>query len=94
MQKLAPLDRYTEAELAKALRQQGYTVKEPGFDRRAITWNRTEPFPDHIDFKVEAVEKISQQVNEHDIQFTVTEPLVIDGKEVRPAIHTAELRIA
>jgi len=64
-------------------------------ERKAISWNRTAPFPEGVDFQAEALEKVREQITPELLWFDKTPeiPPAFDGDLGRPEIHRAVLRV-
>lgn len=78
----------TDGEMIREMERRGYVVRHKTEVRIPLTWNRTAPFPDGVDFKAEAVEKIGAQLTPDMLEFTTR-----DGGWPSVDIHTAKLRI-
>lgn len=89
------LDYLTDGELAVALVARGYVVRRASEARQVISWNRTAPFPEGLDFQTEALEKVREQITPELLWFSKTpaEPPAFDGDLGRPEIHRAVLRV-
>lgn len=79
---------FADVELAAELTKRGYIVRHKTEAQRQLSWNRTAPFPDGVDFKTEAVEKLREQIAPDLIDFEV-----MSAQEFRPEIHRAVLRV-
>jgi hypothetical protein len=60
-----------------------------------LSWNRTVPFPQGVDFEAEALEKLRAQITPEMIRFIVepAEAPAFEGDVGRPEIHRAILRV-
>lgn len=52
----------TDIQLIGMLQRRGYVVRHKSEARHSLSWNRTSPIPEGIDFQAEAVEKIREQI--------------------------------
>lgn len=77
-----------DAELIHELEKRGYIVRHKSEAFRALSWNRTAPFPDGVDFKAEAVEEIRKQIVQEMIRYDAR-----TGTDFGPEIHSATLRV-
>lgn len=59
----------TDAEMIAQLQKRGYVIRHKSEAREPLSWNRTMPFPDGVDFKAEAVEKLREQVTADILDF-------------------------
>lgn len=89
------LEMLSDLQLIQMLERRGYVVRDAREARYPLSWNRTAPFPEGTDFKVEAVEKIREQIMQQHIKFRVdpAEPPAFTGDPGRPEIHRAVLRV-
>ncbi|WBT40183.1 hypothetical protein [Hyphomicrobium sp. DMF-1] len=88
-------DAFHDTELIRVLEARGYVVRHKDEARIPLSWNRAAPFPEGLDFKAEAVERLREQITPGMIYFR-TEPAVppkFDGDLGRPEIRRAILRI-
>jgi hypothetical protein len=85
----------TDAELAAELQRRGYIVRHQSEARHPLSWNRTVPFPQGVDFEAEALEKLRAQITPEMIRFIVepAEAPAFEGDVGRPEIHRAILRV-
>lgn len=86
-------DAYADEDLVRiactrALERLGYVVRHKSEASRALSWNRTAPIPDNVDFKAEALAKLREQITPEMIRFEVD-----PGEGTQLAIHRAVLRI-
>ena len=90
-----PFEVLTDSELIAVLQRRGYVVKHESEARRPLSWSRTAPMPNGVDFKLEAVEKLREQITPDLISFMVTPAVApeFEGDLGSPEIHRAVLRI-
>jgi len=86
------LDTADEIALIRELERRGYVVRHKSEARRQLSWNRTKPIPDGVDFKAEALAKLREQITPDLISFEVRQGCG-DDTFMTPTIHTAILRI-
>lgn len=77
----------SDETLKKEMDRRGYVVM-PKASTRPLTWNRTVPIPEGVDFEVEALEKLRSGITKEMVEFK-TRP----GSEFQPEIKTAILRV-
>lgn len=87
----SPFEMLMDHELIAMLQRRGYIVRHESEARHPLSWNRSCPMPEGLDFKKEAVEKLREQITPELIQFRV-EPAV-EHPFTRPEIHSAFLRV-
>jgi hypothetical protein len=89
------LDMLSDLQLIQMLERRGYVVRDAREARHPLSWNRTAPFPEGVDFKAEAVEKIREAIMQEHIQFRVDQavPPAFPDDPGRPEIHRAVLRV-
>ena len=92
---MTPFEMLTDRELIAVLRPRGYIVRHKSEGRKSLDWNRTAPFPDGLDFKAEAFEKIRGALTPDLISFHVETAIApaFSGDIGRPEIHRATLRV-
>lgn len=81
-------DALLDIDLIQALERRGYVVRHKREAHHPLSWNRTAPFPEGVDFKTEALAKLREQITPEMIRFE-TDP----GTEFSPEIHRAILRV-
>ena len=81
------LKTYSDLDMIRELTRRGYTVRHMDEARKPLSWHRTLPFPEGVDFRSEALEKLREQLTADHIQFTTRQ--AIDG----PEIQSATLRV-
>jgi hypothetical protein len=57
-----PLYEYPADQMIRHLELRGYIVRHSSEARRPLSWNRTLPFPHGVNFELEALEKIREQI--------------------------------
>jgi hypothetical protein len=72
--------------IVRALDLAGYAIV-PKVLTKPLSWNRTSPLPEGVDFKSEALEKLREQITLEMISFEITN----GGNERSPDIHRAIL---
>jgi hypothetical protein len=90
-----PFAALADHHLISALQRRGYSVRHEGEARNPLSWNRTEPFPAGLDFRVEALEKIRNMIKPEMLSFSTRPYPQIDanGQRVDHTVHTAILRV-
>lgn len=79
---------YRDHLLIKELERRGYVVRHVREAQQPLSWHRTAPFPDGVDFRSEAVEKLREQITPDHVAFTTRESIGCG-----PTIHSATLRV-
>jgi hypothetical protein len=77
-----------DRDLIAELRQRGYIVRHKT-ETKPLMWSRTLPFPDGVDFKAEALEKLREQITPEMIHIETRLPPVMAGvgaSEIQSAI--------
>ena len=76
-------------ELIRILQERGYIVRHKREASKVLSWNRVEPMPEGIDFKVEALEKIREQITQELLDIK-SRP---DSSGLTKGIKSAKLRL-
>lgn len=88
---MTPFEMLNDTELIAVLQRRGYVVRH-GSELRGLLWNRTEPIPNGIDFEVEALGQIRNQLTPSHLTFSRREGALADPL-FNPTIRSAVLRI-
>lgn len=85
----------TDVQLIAMLQRRGYTVRHNSESRQPLSWNRLEPIPAGVDFRMEAAEKIRAMITADMLSFSKRPYQTFDpgGEAVDSVVHTAVLRI-
>ena len=89
------LDHWLDRDLIRALQNRGYVVRHASEVRKPLSWNRTGPLPEHVDFKAEAIAMLRNQITPEVVDFVVEPGAApeFEGDLGRPEIHRAILRV-
>ncbi len=82
------LEMLTDGELIAVLQRRGYIVRHKSEARHPLSWNRTAPLPDGLNFEAEAVAKIRDQISPDILHFETREAI----DDLIPKTHSAFLR--
>ncbi|WP_316196547.1 hypothetical protein [Bradyrhizobium sp. SZCCHNS3053] len=81
-------------DLIDELKSRGWKVLPQTLGQTAISFNRIEPFPAGVDFKVEATDRIRSQLSAEHLEFRTRPGFnFVNGKVVTATIHSALLRV-
>lgn len=87
-----PFETLTDSELIMILQRRGYIVRHKSEASRHLSWHRTEPIPQGVNFENEAIAELKKQISPSMIHFE-TRQAVDDGPFSQPAVRSAFLRI-